>query len=127
MAQPWPFFFLATFLAAFFFFLAMELAPSREHPESISRPIPRVFQGEATDVSPSREPDLSCPIDVDERVVRDGTENCQEKFTKFFRESAGPVGRSCIPPARPSRADTVCDRAAWCVVSAAVRVVFSLR
>jgi len=44
----------------------MELAPSREHPESISRPIPRVFQGEATDVSPSREPDLSCPIDVDE-------------------------------------------------------------
>jgi hypothetical protein len=99
-----------------------------DHPDGcISRPIPRVFQGEATDVSPSREPDLSCPIDVDERVVRDGTENCQEKFTKFFRESAGPVGRSCIPPARPSRADTVCDRAAWCVVSAAVRVVFSLR
>jgi hypothetical protein len=35
MAQPWPFFFLATFLAAFFFFLAMELAPSREHPDKL--------------------------------------------------------------------------------------------
>ena len=35
-AQPWPFFlvvfFLATFLAAFFFFLAMEMAPCHEHP-----------------------------------------------------------------------------------------------
>jgi hypothetical protein len=34
MAQPWPFFFLATFLAAFFFFLAMELAPCHEHPNT---------------------------------------------------------------------------------------------
>jgi hypothetical protein len=30
--QPWPFFFLATFLAAFFFFFAMEMAPYHEHP-----------------------------------------------------------------------------------------------
>jgi hypothetical protein len=26
-AQPWPFFFLATFLAAFFFFFAIVMAP----------------------------------------------------------------------------------------------------
>ena len=31
-AQPWPFFFLATFLAAFFFFFAIVMAPCHEHP-----------------------------------------------------------------------------------------------
>ena len=30
--QPWPFFFLATFLAAFFFFFAIVMAPCHEHP-----------------------------------------------------------------------------------------------
>jgi hypothetical protein len=35
MIQPWPFFFLATFLAAFFFFFAMEMAPYHEHPEKV--------------------------------------------------------------------------------------------
>jgi hypothetical protein len=34
MAQPWPFFFLAAFLAAFFFFFAMDMAPCREHPNT---------------------------------------------------------------------------------------------
>ncbi|MEI8228729.1 MAG: hypothetical protein WCH77_10770, partial [Planctomycetota bacterium] len=29
-----PFFFLATFLAAFFFFFAMEMAPYRERPDT---------------------------------------------------------------------------------------------
>ena len=41
MPQPWPFFFLATFLAAFFFFLAIELAPSNEHPDMQHTPDPR--------------------------------------------------------------------------------------
>jgi hypothetical protein len=40
MAQPWPFFFLATFLAAFFFFFAMEMAPYREHPDTHLTPLP---------------------------------------------------------------------------------------
>ena len=33
-AQPWPFFFLATFLAAFFFFFAIVMAPCHEHPHA---------------------------------------------------------------------------------------------
>jgi hypothetical protein len=40
MAQPWPFFFLATFLAAFFFFFAMEMAPYHEHPDTHLTPLP---------------------------------------------------------------------------------------
>jgi hypothetical protein len=36
-------FFLATFLAAFFFFFAMVMAPSVEHPNSNPRPIPRAL------------------------------------------------------------------------------------
>jgi hypothetical protein len=45
MIQPWPFFFLATFLAAFFFFFAIDLAPCHEHPARNSHPLPRVLSG----------------------------------------------------------------------------------
>ena len=41
MTQPWPFFFLATFLAAFFFFLAIDLAPSKRAPETRLTSAPR--------------------------------------------------------------------------------------
>ena len=40
MTQPWPFFFLAAFLAAFFFFLAIDLAPSTSALTRFSHPIP---------------------------------------------------------------------------------------
>jgi hypothetical protein len=40
---------LATFLAAFFFFFAMEMAPCHEHPVRITHPLPRMLlAGEQT-------------------------------------------------------------------------------
>ncbi len=55
-AQPWPFFlvvfFLATFLAAFFFFLAMEMAPYHEHPVThLTSTPPDALGKEVDDVS----------------------------------------------------------------------------
>ncbi|MFM8708203.1 MAG: hypothetical protein ACKOHK_09005, partial [Planctomycetia bacterium] len=50
-AQPWPFFFLATFLAAFFFFFAIVMAPCHEHPHGYTTiPPGALWEGKA-DVS----------------------------------------------------------------------------
>ena len=54
MTQPWPFFlvfFLATFLAAFFFFLAIDMAPSTDTQTRITRPALEVSSKDRTTVS----------------------------------------------------------------------------
>jgi hypothetical protein len=49
---------LATFLAAFFFFLAMKMAPCHEHPDTYLTPDPPDALGKgAGDVSTSHERD----------------------------------------------------------------------
>ncbi|MEI6256906.1 MAG: hypothetical protein WCQ77_09720, partial [Planctomycetota bacterium] len=49
--QPWPLlFFLATFLAAFFFFFAMVMAPCDEHPHFYTTGPPGALQEGTADV-----------------------------------------------------------------------------
>ena len=50
-AQPWPFFFLATFLAAFFFFFAIVMAPCHEHPHCYTTVPPGALVEGTVDVS----------------------------------------------------------------------------
>ena len=92
MPQPWPFFFLATFLAAFFFFFAMEMAPSNEHPNTHLTPDP---QGAQHGIGrryrrPKHHGEPRCTSD-DVHVVRDAPENCQEKSVNFFPIFSRPV------------------------------------
>jgi hypothetical protein len=72
-AQPWPFFlvvfFLATFLAAFFFFLAMEMAPCHEHPVMHLTSTPPDAHGKGVD-------DVS--TSGDEQLLPRITRRCQE-------------------------------------------------
>jgi hypothetical protein len=78
---------LATFLAAFFFFFAMEMAPCHEHPEKVltSAPPDALREG-----SERRFGDVLTTITrrhhvTDGRVVDDARENCQEKLAKKSR------------------------------------------
>jgi hypothetical protein len=99
MAQPWPFFFLATFLAAFFFFFAMEMAPYHKHPDTHLTPLPLDAQGrERDDVSSVVARACARASADDWRVVRDEGKNCQGKFTKIFRNSS--VARLTFPAPR---------------------------
>jgi hypothetical protein len=88
MAQPWPFFFLATFLAAFFFFFAMEMAPYREHPDTHLTPLPVDAQRRERDDVSTVDARASARVSADDlRVVKDGDKNCQEKIVIFFQIS----------------------------------------
>jgi hypothetical protein len=96
MAQPWPFFFLATFLAAFFFFFAMEMAPYREHPDTHLTPLPLDARGRERDDVSSVVARARARASADDwRVVKDEGKNCQEKFWIFFRNSS--VARLTFP------------------------------
>jgi hypothetical protein len=86
---------LATFLAAFFFFLAMELAPCHEHPDTHLTPDPPDALGRgAGDVSATCEGDYSSRVTPMRRVVEDGRKNCQGKKSDFF--PAGAAARPAI-------------------------------
>jgi hypothetical protein len=86
MPQPWPFFFLATFLAAFFFFLAMDLAPSKRAPGNKAhvRSQGRSHDGIERRHQRAKNRDCSWFPHDDVHVVKDAPENCQEKFPNFF-------------------------------------------
>jgi hypothetical protein len=92
IAQPWPFFFLATFLAAFFFFFAIAMAPCHEHPHTShdrspgcsgggnDRRFASPFHVVSNDFHRCKRPLHGVTI----VVVQDDAENCQEIFGKIF-------------------------------------------
>lgn len=103
--QPWPFFFLATFLAAFFFFFAIVMAPCHEHPHCYTTIPPGALLEGTDDVSRRVESSRAtlltrCSATLHRAangVVKDDSENCQEMFRTFFEKSS-QKGR-CTPPA----------------------------
>jgi len=115
-AQPWPFFFLATFLAAFFFFFAIVMAPCHEHPHCYTTIPPGALLEGTVDVSlrveASQTPLLTRCVATLHRaangVVKDDSENCQEMFRIFFEKISQNC--RCTPPADAVRTLT---RGAW--------------
>jgi len=114
--QPWPFFFLATFLAAFFFFFAIVMAPCHEHPHCYTTIPPGALLEGTVDVSlrveASQTPLLTRCMATLHRaangVVKDDSENCQEMFRIFFEK----ISQDCRCT-RPADAVRTLTRGAW--------------